>query len=268
MPSRWIIGIKDGLIDVKHYRQMGPAVWTYLALHRMADFDTGVVQGTPQAIRLALQESLGLPRTTANDHLKRLEEGHYIKWLNPEGLQITNYDSNKTFFNKCRKSVNGDENPSEVTKFRHQSDENPSPLHYIQYNRKRYNTLRELFSSVLSDIPQAKNPIAALRQWLVFVFGEQDAPEYGRLGRAAQRVGRGKARPGCRALAMRSVVAAVGRQIAGNVVDYLEKMGWQAPGTQQPQPKSQSGYYDADPNDPAIRKWRAEELARRRQNDG
>jgi hypothetical protein len=73
-------------------------------------------------------------------------------------------------------------------------------------------------------ISQAHNPIAELREFWAFVWGREDTPMLGRLGEAAKRAGNGQSRPGCRALAVRSVVAAVGRRVIGNPVGYVQNM--------------------------------------------
>jgi len=92
------------------------------------------------------------------------------------------------------------------------------------YKDLRVKTLKGFFEAVLDIFDQAQNPIAELRHFWEFVWGPEDTPTFGRLGSAAKRAGNGRSRPGCRILALRSVVAAVGRRVVGNPIDYVENM--------------------------------------------
>jgi hypothetical protein len=42
--SRWSMHIRDGLVDPKHYKAMGEAIWLYLYLHRECAAKTGLVK--------------------------------------------------------------------------------------------------------------------------------------------------------------------------------------------------------------------------------
>jgi hypothetical protein len=94
----------------------------------------------------------------------------------------------------------------------------------ILYRSKTYRSLKGFYEAATEAINQASNPIAELRQLWALVWGPDELPGFGRLGRAAKRAGNGKSRPGCRVLLEKAVVAAVGRRVNGNPIDYVEGM--------------------------------------------
>jgi hypothetical protein len=92
----------EGIADPKHCGRMGPAVWGYLALLRIADFKTGEVALDKRGIVTYFQEQLGAPRPTAYRWRDRLLRYNYISCQN-EHTTITNYESAKTFCPKTDK---------------------------------------------------------------------------------------------------------------------------------------------------------------------
>ena len=206
--------MKSGLMAPKHADRIGPAIWTYLALLDGADYDSGILSGSPTDINRYLQETLGRPRTTILGHLDRLHTHGYIEWLGTTDLHITNYDSIKTWFRRRKQGGVSKSRPPTVE---------PSTS-FLMYQDTTYSTLKGFFEAILDAISQSRNPIAELRRFWCFVWGAEDTPTFGRLGAAAQRAGGGSTKPGCRILAVRALVAALGRRVLGNPIDYVEKM--------------------------------------------
>lgn len=206
--------MKSGLLAPKHVDRIGPAIWTYLALLDGADYDSGILNGSPTDINRYLQETLGRPRTTILGHLDRLHTHGYIEWLGTTRLAITNYDSVKTWFRRRKSDLASKSRPPTVE---------PSTS-FLMYQDTTYSTLKGFFEAILDGISQSRNPIAHLRCFWAFVWGAEDTPSFGRLGVATQRVGGGSTKPGCRILAVRTLVAALGRRVLGNPIDYVENM--------------------------------------------
>jgi hypothetical protein len=217
------IGLSFGLLD--HRRRMGSALWLYLFLHARADFrdPSGLVRWTKNEAA----KRLDVDTRTIRRWYQTLKDEGYLTPVGDDLVQekttiITEYKSvpimaAHNIAQRGDKTVQGRDNsvPPPVT--------NLSPPSLI-YRYSRYRTLKGFFEAVLDMINQAHNPIAELRQFWAFVWGPEDTPTFGRLGVPAKHAGNGQSRPGCRVLAMRSVVAAVGRRVIGNPVDYVQNM--------------------------------------------
>jgi hypothetical protein len=210
------IGISFGLLE--HRKRMGNAVWLYLFLHTRADFrdSSGLVKWTKEEASQALD-------TDARSILRwyqMLKDEAYVRPVGDDLVVektcvITRYKS--AMIMGYDRNVTGGDNP--VTPA--MTDLSPPSL---LYKYSRYKTLKGFFEALLDIINQAHNPIAELRRFWAFVWGPEELPSFGRLGEAAKRAGNGQSRPGCRVLARRSVVAAVGRRVIGNPVDYVQNM--------------------------------------------
>jgi hypothetical protein len=225
--SDWYFAVMEGLADPKHCDRMGKAVWGYIALLRIADFQTGHVALSKRGIVTYFQEQLGKPRPTAYRWRDLLIRHNYISCQDDHTV-ITKYRSPKTFCpNSDKLSKNGQPAPENL-----RVEWTPS----ILYRDLTYRTLKGFYEAALDMINQASNPIAELRQLWAFVWGSDELPDFGRLGRAAKRAGNGKSRPGCRVLLQRAVVAAVGRRVVGNPIDYVSKMGGDGNGRREDHP--------------------------------
>jgi hypothetical protein len=217
------IGLSFGLLD--HRSRMGSALWLYLFLHTRADFrdPSGLVKWTKEEAA----EKLEVDSRTILRWYQTLKDEGYVKPVADDLVQekttiITKYKNvpimaSGTCVQGGDKSVQGGDKT--VTP----GMTNVSPPSFL-YKDLRYRTLKGFFEAVVDMINQAHNPIAELREFWAFVWGPEDTPTFGRLGEAAKRAGNGQSRPGCRVLAMRSVVAAVGRRVIGNPVDYVQNM--------------------------------------------
>jgi hypothetical protein len=216
MPTPFI-GVAFGLLE--HRARMGSAWWLYFFLHTRADFHdpTGQVTFTLDEAAAALKAS----RRSAQLWYKRLKDEAYIEPTGDDSsahktIRITKYKSVPLMARRERSFA------GHASSFAPPAQDLARPT--IIYKYTSYRTLKGFFEAAVDMINQAHNPIAELRRFWQFVWGTDGTPDFGRLGEAAQRAGNGQSRPGCRVLAMRSVVAAVGRRVLGNPIDYVQKM--------------------------------------------
>jgi hypothetical protein len=213
--SAWWFAVMAELPERKHWKRLGTSLWAYLALHRVADFNTGWVNLDRVGVIEYFRERFEAPTSTLYRWRMILEDCGYIKFQG-SGLQITNYRSARTFKNSEKQEVNSEKQESPVPIFRNAS---------IIYKDLTYRSLKGFYEAAIASINQASNLMAELRALWIFIWGEEDAPDFGRLGRAAKRAGNGQSRPGARVLLRNAVVALVGRRVVGNPIDYVEKMG-------------------------------------------
>jgi hypothetical protein len=197
---------------------MGSALWLYLFLHTRADFrdPSGLVEWSKQEAA----QRLDVDSRTILRWYQTLRDEGYVEPVGDDLVEekttvITKYKS-VPIMARGKTVMGGDNSVTPPL-----TDLSPPSL---LYRYSRYKTLKGFFEAVLDMIDQAHNPIAELRHFWAFVWGPEDTPDFGRLGKAAKRAGNGQSRPGCRVLAVRSVVAAVGRRVIGNPVDYVQNM--------------------------------------------
>lgn len=212
------IGVSFGLLE--HRKRMGPAWWLYFFLHTRAEFrnPSGEVAFTFDEAA----EALDVTKRTLRAWYGRLKQQGYIRPIGDDSgrekiITITKYKSVPLMAGGGKNLPGGGKNlpPKPEGIFR------PSFI----YKDYRTNTLKGWLDAILDAIDEARNPIAELRTVFSLIWGQDNTPDFGRLGRAAKRAGNGQSRPGARVLAVRSVVAAVGRRVVGNPIDYVEKMG-------------------------------------------
>lgn len=98
----------NGLLEAKHRKRIGPAVWEYLwCLDRITKERNGVgiVLGGKPVNSVEIAKSFGVGEKTVRLHLDRLEDGQYIqRTLTPRGYSIRVLNSDK--FGK-KKAVSG-----------------------------------------------------------------------------------------------------------------------------------------------------------------
>lgn len=101
-----MVGIKPGLLDPKHHKAMGPAVWPFLWLLQipMMDGDDGLLQspsGNPfsraKLVR-GMQVALGYSKAMAYRLFNRLVAGGYLEQCKDGTWEITNYENFRMFF--------------------------------------------------------------------------------------------------------------------------------------------------------------------------
>ena len=69
------ISVKIGMIDPKHQRAIGPAIWLFLHILDNADWETGTVKGYTDK---QAHDELGIPKDTIIKHRRKLQAGGYI----------------------------------------------------------------------------------------------------------------------------------------------------------------------------------------------
>jgi len=225
------VGISFGLLE--HRKRMGPAWWLYFFLHTRANFYDPSGQVTFTTAEAA--QALDVTRRTIQLWYRRLKDEGYVQPVGDDAqeiktIRITKYKSAPIMARSAKPFVE-DERP-----FTPPAKAPSSPS--IIYRETTYKTLKGFFEAVVDIISQSRNPIAELRRFWEFTWGPQDTPDFGRLGAAAQRAGHGRSRPGCRVLAMQAVLAAVGRRVLGNPIDYVEQMSHGPTSAPPPAPKA------------------------------
>ena len=89
----------NGLLEAKHRKRIGPAVWEYLwCLDRITKEinGVGVVLGGKPVNSVEIAKSFGVGEKTVRVHLDRLEGGQYIeRTLTPRGYSIKVLNSDK-----------------------------------------------------------------------------------------------------------------------------------------------------------------------------
>ena len=93
-----LITVSNGLLDAKHRRAMGPAIWVYLLLvDWQTDLDGSVLAKKRDGVQLQdIANRLDLPVRTVGRHLAQLRPYLDIKRL-PNGLRIRIKNPKKLF---------------------------------------------------------------------------------------------------------------------------------------------------------------------------
>ena len=95
----FLFTVSAGLLDVKHCRAIGPALWTYLAIiDRQTHPTSGVVNRGEPISAARLGSRMGLSQDAVLRHLERLEGGGYVELKRAQhGLIITVAKPKKLF---------------------------------------------------------------------------------------------------------------------------------------------------------------------------
>lgn len=94
MPKKTWIGVKRGLLAPKHVHQIGPAIWLFLYMLDVADWETGKIYGYTDR---DTGTAIGIPISTIRKQRRKLEKWGYVsceqrphdqtvtihKWVNP-----------------------------------------------------------------------------------------------------------------------------------------------------------------------------------------
>lgn len=75
MTKKSWISVKIGMIDPKHQKAIGSAVWLFLYILDNADWETGIVEGYTDK---QAGNELGIPKDTIIKHRRKLQAGEYI----------------------------------------------------------------------------------------------------------------------------------------------------------------------------------------------
>ena len=75
MAKKSWISVKIGMIDPKHQKAIGPAVWLFLHILDNADWETGTVEGYTDK---QAHDELGIPKDTIIKHRRKLQAAGYI----------------------------------------------------------------------------------------------------------------------------------------------------------------------------------------------
>jgi len=87
LTKKTFIKVRRGILDPKHRRKMGEAVWLYLFILDRADWEEGAVIEYKD---LDAAESLGLPLSTLRVQRRKLEDACYIRTIQHQHfLEIT-----------------------------------------------------------------------------------------------------------------------------------------------------------------------------------
>ena len=93
MVESGFLKIRNGLIDdPKHFKRMGPAIWTYLYLHHKCDWGTGRLKTSIEKIA----QERDVSESTIKRDIKKLKDERYINITRQQyGLiiDITKFDS-------------------------------------------------------------------------------------------------------------------------------------------------------------------------------
>ena len=180
------IYVKNNLLEPKHIKSMGSAVWLYLWLldkmTSVTEEGVGKVLGGVPIKFEHIQKELGVPQQTYSDWITRLKEHGYIKVLRiPHGYIISVNKAVKIFNNKSHT-----ENPVSLNSH----TENPVSATEISVSnktvqldntnkkkidkRKRFSTLEEITPEVVEEVandyrvplPFAKMQFEKMKNWL------------------------------------------------------------------------------------------------------
>jgi hypothetical protein len=107
--------VYSGLLDPKHRKKIGAAIWTYLwLLDRQTAADGWVLGGKPIKAK-EIGDTLGLHETKIRSHLHQLEEGHYLtSERTPYGFRLRVLRAKK--FTQKRITENGNSGGGELPK--------------------------------------------------------------------------------------------------------------------------------------------------------
>ncbi len=125
------IYVKNDLLDPKHVRNMGPAVWLYMwyldKITAINDNEIGKVLGGQPIIFEMVKAELGISRRTYVRWVEMLLVAGYINTLRtPTGLVVTVSKANKPFKKKgSAKSGTSYQDRSDETKTAHQQSDAP-----------------------------------------------------------------------------------------------------------------------------------------------
>ena len=102
----FLFTVSAGLLDVKHCRAIGPALWTYLAIiDRQTHPTSGVVnRGEPISAK-QLGARMGLSQDTVLRHLERLEGGGYVELKRAQHGWIITVAKPKKLFKRVGKNA-------------------------------------------------------------------------------------------------------------------------------------------------------------------
>lgn len=201
--SRWYFPVFEGLIDPKHAKGMGSAIWLYLFLLSRA-----LVAQRGGILNYNHEEAakqLGYTSRTIKTWFARLQKQGYIhrRARFPQHLEVevSNWRPLEEWF-ESRREVKV---PSSLHKRSEERSEErgedmfiPSitiSLQYYKYptgprSEKDCTSLADAFRGLLDRLKQSKNRNALLKEAYSLCFGTNgDQPDYGYLGKVAKRVG-------------------------------------------------------------------------------
>jgi hypothetical protein len=155
--SRFSMHIRDGLIDPKHYKAMGDAIWLYLYLHKECAAKTGTVKSYHHQ-NAAAALSLSVP--TIKRYMERLKDGGYVqttRGYNHLSVQITRYDwqeGRRGYGTTPKSDVSGEtlHSPSEVSNMTSNPQSEVSEVIPTSEGEKYQLCDREVSQSVLTSI--------------------------------------------------------------------------------------------------------------------
>ena len=97
----FLFTVSSGLLEKKHVKAMGPAIWTYLALlDKQTKPDGTVNRGDPIAASSELGDRIGLSQDTILRHLDRLQKAGYIRLTRRPYGCIVHVEKPKKLFKK------------------------------------------------------------------------------------------------------------------------------------------------------------------------
>ena len=105
----YYITVSNGLLDNKHRKRMGSAVWEFMwILDKMTKIDTekgtGLVLGGKPIKSKEISEDLGVSSRTVRGNLNKLEDNGYIETTRtPYGSRIKVINAKKVFQKRAEK---------------------------------------------------------------------------------------------------------------------------------------------------------------------
>lgn len=206
--SRWYYRHWEGLIDAKHVKQMGMALWLYEYLISRAHVARR--NGLLEYTHVEAAQVLGKTERTIKTWFKALQQQGYIsiatrrpyhlevqvtKWRSFEEWENARQVGDVQYFSPLP-GGNG-ERSEERSEGRSENQRHHTIT--IKLSSYEYPTgspaeparccLTDAFREMLESLKTVTNMAAALRDVYILCFGAADVPSYGYLGKAAKAVG-------------------------------------------------------------------------------
>ena len=208
--SRWFVPLYEGLVEARHQKQMGRAIWLYLYCIKYALVANNGGQFRYSHIEAASE--LGMEERSIRRWFCTLQEYGYIEYRARKPYHLEIAVSNWRTVKEWKNTGNGDRTHlsghagRERTDLSERTDKrtdifgpsyiiaySPIAIHLTvsQSDEPKPASMADVFRGLLAELKKSKNRPATLRQIYKLCFGGDDdsLPDYGYLGRVAKKVG-------------------------------------------------------------------------------